>query len=661
VARRRPEQEILGFAVLLLAVPTGCDSTVHRHDWSNYTGPGAQYFRQEELEFPHFEDPIEPANRFVSAVDYAGVKYVFRPIAWTYRYLTPPTLREHVAMLGKNLQYPGRAINNLLQAKWHGAWEETERFAVNTTVGLLGFFDPATEWGLHPHTEDFGQTLAAWGWRDSLYVYLPVFGPSTVRDAIGLAPDAYTDLAIFDWRITVAREFNLRSDEVEPLLRMVDSEYDAYEPARTIFELRREVDVTDFSWRREESGPTQTLDSIFLKARDPAFPERTSTRSADLPGGRALPFDVWLQDRPAPLVYVVPGMGGNRMGDQALGLAEMIFEGGSSVVTISNPANWEFIEHGSTADLPGYAPVDSLDLHRALTAVDRSLRADHPGRFTSRELVGLSLGGFQALYVAAREPQDAALDLVPFDAYVALDPPVDFEHAMHQLDRFYNAPLQFPASERQRRIDEIFGKVIYLADGDLAPDLELPFTQVEAEFLIGLAFRFELQSTILQTQERHDQGVLRTPRSWWRRAPAFREASEYSYLEYVYAFLLPYYAGREPRIGFDEAGARTLFADCDLRAIGTELAANPKVRVFANENDFLLRPEDITWLRERLGERAHFFPAGGHVGNLHREEIQDVITEGLAEASGVPRIVMPPRDPLRERAEVSRRRRTPLH
>jgi hypothetical protein len=155
--------------------------------------------------------------------------------------------------------------------------------------------------------------------------------------------------------------------------------------------------------------------------------------------------------------------------------------------------------------------------------------------------------------------------------------------------------------------------------------------------------------------------VLRTPRSWWRRAPAFREASEYSYLEYVYAFLLPYYAGREPRIGFDEAGARTLFADCDLRSIGTELAANPKVRVFANENDFLLRPEDIAWLRERLGERAHFFPAGGHVGNLHREEIQDVITEGLAEASGVPRLVMPPRDPLRERAEVSRRRRTPLH
>lgn len=173
--------------------------------------------------------------------------------------------------------------------------------------------------------------------------------------------------------------------------------------------------------------------------------------------------------------------------------------------------------------------------------------------------------------------------------------------------------------------------MLYLSQGQLWPGMELPFTRTEAEFLIGLSFRLDLQYTILQTQDRHDRGVLRTPRSKLRRAPAFREASEYSYLEYMYAFVLPYYAEGDSGITFDEAGARRLFAACDLRSIAVELAANERVRLFTNENDFLLRPEDLEWLRTVLGERAQIFPAGGHLGNLHRKVIQAVI-QGIVEA-----------------------------
>jgi hypothetical protein len=224
--------------------------------------------------------------------------------------------------------------------------------------------------------------------------------------------------------------------------------------------------------------------------------------------------------------------------------------------------------------------------------------------------------------------------LLRFDVYLALNPPVSLEHAMTQVDRFYNAPMRFPVEERSRRIEEIFGKVLYLSEGELWPGMELPFTRIEAEFLIGLAFRLDLQYTLLQTQDRHDRGVLRTPRSKLRRAPAFREASEYSYLEYMYAFVLPYWAESDIGITFDEAGARRLFDDCDLRSIAAELAANERVRLFTNANDFLLRPEDLEWLRATLGERARIFPAGGHLGNLHRKAIQDSIrsvVESVAE------------------------------
>ncbi len=626
-------------AVLVIALASGCNSTVQRRDWSHYTGPGAQYFQQEEIPFPHVEDPIEPVNRLTAFVNYLGLKYVFAPIAAVYRFIVPETVRKHLAKAGINWQYPGRGINNVLQGKWKGAAVETERFAINTTIGILGLFDPAEKMGLHPHPEDFGQTFANWGWKNSTYLYLPVAGPCTIRDGIGLIPDTLVDLAILDWRYSFARGINRRSDEVEPALRQIEANYDAYEPARTLYTLNREIDIENFSWKSDDSGPTQTLDTIFLKAEDATFPEHGHTDHVRLSKQQELPYTLWLQPSAAPLVYLVPGLGGHRLSDSCLGLAEIIFKGGSSVVSLSNPTNWEFIEDGSTVDLPGYVPVDAHDLHRAITAIDRILEARWPARFSSKRFCGVSIGAFQGLFIAADEARSKAEGLLLFDVYLALDPPVNLEHAMLVIDRFYNAPLTFPAEERARRIEEIFGKVLYLSHGDLQPDMELPFTRLESEFLIGLAFRLDLQYTILQTQDRHDMGVLMTPRSKLRRAPAFREASEYSYLEYMYAFVLPYYSKRDPRISFDEAGARAMFTDCDLRSIAAPLAANERVRVFANENDFLLRPEDLEWLREDLGDRARIFPAGGHLGNLHRKAIQEVIKESLEEGAEEPKPV----------------------
>lgn len=616
--------------LLLLLLATSCSYTVRRRDWSQYTGPGAEYFHKEELPFPHVDDPLEPMNRVTSIVNYVGQRYVFAPIAWFYRMFVPPPVRTHLALLGVNFQYPGRVINNLLQGKLSQAKEETQRFAVNTTIGVLGLFDPATKMGLHPHPEDFGQTFAKWGWKDSLYLYIPVVGPSSLRDAIGLVPDTYGDIAIIDWRVSVGREVNQRSDEIEPLLRLVESSFDPYEPARILWSLEREVQVSDFAWESDESAPTQTLETIFLKAQDPSFPERGRTERVRISKRQNLPYTLWLQPEPAPLVYVVSGLGGHRLGDTSLGLAELFFAGGNSVIAVSNPTNWEFIEHGSSVDLPGYAPVDALDLQRALTAIDRQVDASYPGRMQSRGLAGVSMGAFQALYIAANESKAREQGLLVFDLYLALNPPVNLRHAMLQLDRFYNAPLEIPEAERAQRIEDIFGKVLYLSNGELQPGMELPFTRLESEFLIGLAFRMDLQSTILQSQMRNDRGVLLTPRWTLRRAPAFREASEYSFMEYMYAFVLPYYSEHDATLSFDDAGAQRLFENCDLRSVAAGLVANDKVRLFANENDFLLRPEDLEWLRANLGERATIYPAGGHLGNLHRKAIQQAIQSTMA-------------------------------
>jgi len=618
----------------VLVLATGCASTAYEpRDWSGYTGPGAEYFQAEEVPFPHVPDPLEPINRVTAKVNYELLRWVVAPTSAVYRFFVPEWVRTHLENVGDNLLFPGRFVNNALQGKLKESGVEASRFAINSTVGVLGLFDPAQDWGLHPYPEDFGQTFATWGWKPSTYLFLPFLGPYTVRDGFGKIPDTLADPAFYYFPASYFRGFNSLSNHVEADLRAIESVYDAYEAGRTLYTLQREVDVDDFTWSEDDSGPTQTLRAIFLAPKDADFGGRARTRKVRIDGRRPeFPYSLWLQPEPAPLCYVLPGFGGNRQGDSTLALAELAYERGHSVVAISSATNFEFMRRGATVSVPGYGPVDAHDVRSALAAIDRALEAELPGRLRERRLIGVSLGAYHALLIAAGEDrpapgvsEKAEVPELDLDLVLALNPPVSLEHALRQLDAFYNAPLGIPADEREQRIEEIFAKVLYLSNGDLEPGMELPFTELESRFLIGVAFRLDLQYLILQSQDLLDQGVLREPRSPLRMAPAFREASEYSYLEYVYAFVLPWYAERDASIDHDEDGARRLFDSGDLRAAGERLAADPRVRVMTNENDFLLRPEDLEWLRSTLGDRLRVSDEGGHLGNLYGEYLQEVI------------------------------------
>jgi hypothetical protein len=162
----------------------------------------------------------------------------------------------------------------------------------------------------------------------------------------------------------------------------------------------------------------------------------------------------------------------------------------------------------------------------------------------------------------------------------------------------------------------------------LAPTGPLPFSNLEAEFLIGLNFRILLQSVIYDSQERFDQGILETERGWFRRTSAYEEIADYSYSEYMYGFVLPYYRDQLRIVG----SARELVEANDLRSIETQLRNHPEIRHFANRNDFLTTDEDVRWMTQVLGaEHVHFFERGGHLGGLHRPEVQAEIMQAVAD------------------------------
>jgi phospholipid-binding lipoprotein MlaA len=134
-------------------------------------------------------DPLEPFNRSMYNFNAGFDHYVFLPVVTGYEYVMPDFAETGVTNFFSNLAEVKHLINNVLQGEAKDSGVTLSRFAINSTVGVLGLWDPATKMGLFVREEDFGQTMGKWGVNNGPYLVLPFFGPSTIRDAGGLAFD----------------------------------------------------------------------------------------------------------------------------------------------------------------------------------------------------------------------------------------------------------------------------------------------------------------------------------------------------------------------------------------------------------------------------------------------------------------------------------------
>jgi len=128
-------------------------------------------------------DPFESTNRIIFQISDDLDTVVLKPVAEIYRDTTPKFVKNSLTNFFYNLSEVDTIVNQLLQGKIVLAGQDTLRFLINSTIGIGGFFDVATKVGLERHDEDFGQTLGYWGVPSGPYVFLPVIGPSTVRDS----------------------------------------------------------------------------------------------------------------------------------------------------------------------------------------------------------------------------------------------------------------------------------------------------------------------------------------------------------------------------------------------------------------------------------------------------------------------------------------------
>jgi phospholipid-binding lipoprotein MlaA len=137
-------------------------------------------------------DPLENVNRKVFWFNQKADRYVLKPVAQGYHDVLPGAVRRSVNNFFSNLFYPKTIVNDFLQAKFLQFGSDIGRMVVNSTAGVGGLFDVATDIGLSKHDEDFGQTLGYWGVGTGWFLMLPILGPSDNRDLVGLVPDQYT-------------------------------------------------------------------------------------------------------------------------------------------------------------------------------------------------------------------------------------------------------------------------------------------------------------------------------------------------------------------------------------------------------------------------------------------------------------------------------------
>jgi phospholipid-binding lipoprotein MlaA len=259
---------------------------------------------------PNPRDPYEKFNRQMFAFNDAVDRVALKPAATAYKQVLPTFVQTGVSNFFGNLSDLWSGVNNLLQGKGADGMSDVTRFTLNSTFGILGLLDIASEAGLHKHNEDFGQTLGVWGVPSGPYLMLPLLGPSTVRDAAAIPLDIKADPWAYKepvrWRnVGIAlRAVDQRAAVLEASNLMEEAALDRYEFIRDGFLQRRESRITDngdrkikplkIPFMKESKQDDVPLDAKGIKAAYPDDPGVTPT-----PDGPAAPATKPKDDLPA--------------------------------------------------------------------------------------------------------------------------------------------------------------------------------------------------------------------------------------------------------------------------------------------------------------------------------------------------------------------------
>jgi phospholipid-binding lipoprotein MlaA len=203
----------------------------------------------------NLNDPYESFNRTVFRINSAIDSATLKPLAKGYRAIAPGFFRKGLTNVLQNLEEPFTMGNSLLQGDFSNLLNSLGRLLINTTVGLGGVMDVASDWDVKKQDEDFGQTLAVWGVPEGPFLMLPFFGPSNPRDAVGVGVRFFADPASYgasklpgntaDWALRGTELLDARQRVLDTFDKLVETSADPYAATRSAYRQQREFLISN--------------------------------------------------------------------------------------------------------------------------------------------------------------------------------------------------------------------------------------------------------------------------------------------------------------------------------------------------------------------------------------------------------------------------------
>lgn len=344
-----------------------------------------------------------------------------------------------------------------------------------------------------------------------------------------------------------------------------------------------------------------------------------------------LKFSLARQRHRAPLIFMIAGTGAGHNSALMKIMQKAYYQAGFHVISLPSPTHSNFIVSASSTGVPGRAEDDAADLYRVMKlAYERVKSRIEVSEFY---LTGYSLGGWQAAFVAHLDEDAQAFD---FAKVLMINPPVSLYSSIRILDHMLidNVPGgndgvgvffrdvfdSFIQVYKDHEFTNFGEEFLYRAYTTYEPGEE------DLAAVIGLSFRLSSNNMAFTSDVMSRSGYV-VPRSLELSSTSsltqyFQVGIRLSFEDYFDELFYPYFKAREPGLTLE-----ALIAEASLVQIEDYLATSPKIGLMTNEDDIILAPGEIDYLREVFGDRAHIFPTGGHCGNLPQRNVIAYMTE----------------------------------
>ena len=355
----------------------------------------------------------------------------------------------------------------------------------------------------------------------------------------------------------------------------------------------------------------------------PGLPGRNQMPS--LEGRGELSISLYRQNRPAPLLFILSGIGSNPYFGVATYLANLFYQQGFHIVILPSPMSWNFALSASRSGAPGYAPADARDLYQVMQKSLPVLRDRYNVRITAINFLGVSLGALEGAYLSVIDGEERKVGI---EKYLLLNPPLDLSYALKKVDAWHQLRDKFGSDQAKT----IVGKAIAVVESFSQERRDDPavfdrfakkfagFSREELQFLVSEDVQTLLPELVYVTQVIHDKSILTVSKD--QRRKRLEEAKDVTFIDYNEKIALPLWRlqAADPQAdlaGFMERGS--------LGAILDRLRNNPKVHIMHNADDIFVDKGSIDELKEAMGDQMTLYPYGGHLGNLWYSENKEEI------------------------------------